>query len=460
MTKEFQNGLFIFRRDLRIVDNNGLNLISKMCEKIYTIFIFTPEQVGNSNSYKSDNSVQFMIESLQNLSSEIQKKGGRLICFYGSNEKIIMSCIKQLDIQLVCFNLDYSPYARERDLNIIKLCEKLETHIIYDTDYYLNEPNDVLSGTNQPYQKFTPYYEKAIHKQVQKPVSYHTIHFANSNKHILNQISLQSAFNRFTRVNKDILVHGGRLEGLKILRQAIITQKKYSITRNTLSKNTSLLSAYLKFGCVSIREVYHAFRNNRAFIRELYWRDFYAQLLYHFPEVLGKALKPNYNKIRWSNSDRLFRAWCRGETGFPILDASMRQLNTIGWTHNRGRMIASNMLTKIFLIDWRKGEKYYAQHLTDYDPASNNGGWQWSASTGTDSQPYFRIFNPFLQSKEYDSDCLYIKTWIPELKDIPNEDIHRWNEKWNLYPSCHYPKPIVNYEEQKEKALKMYKEIY
>ena len=232
----------------------------------------------------------------------------------------------------------------------------------------------------------------------------------------------------------------------------------YAQTRNDLAKPTSQLSAYIKFGNVSIREVYKAFRSKRDFIRQLFWRDFYAGVLYAFPRVLGHSLKPKYDKIKWHHNERWFQAWCRGETGIPIVDASQRQLLHTGWTHNRGRMISSSILIKILLIDWRKGERFYAENLVDYDVASNNAGWQWSSGGGSDAQPFFRYFNPYLQSENYDSDCEYIKRWIPELKDVPSKDIHDWENTWMNYKECGYPKPIVNYAEQKEISIKMYKD--
>jgi deoxyribodipyrimidine photo-lyase len=444
---------------LRIVDNNGLNLLNEKCKNIYTIFIFTPEQVGSGNEYKSNNCVQFMIESLQDLSSEIRKQGGQLIIFYGHNEKVVADCIKAFNINVVCFNLDYSPYAKKRDKEVIELCEKMKTYVMYDHDYYLHEPESILNGTGQPYQKFTPYYNVASKKKVQVPAGKRSLHLKSSNAHISNKISLSDAMNKFVgKLNSDILVHGGRANALKQMKIAAKNIQHYARTRDELSKPTSQLSAYIKFGNVSIREVYYAFKSNHAFTRQLYWRDFYGQILYHFPHVLGHSLKPKYDKIKWHNSERLFNAWAKGQTGFPIVDASQRQLLATGWTHNRGRMISSSILTKIFLIDWRKGERFYAQHLVDYDVANNNGGWEWSAGTGADAQPFFRYFNPYMQSEEHDPECEYIKKWIPELKDVPNKAIHNWNTEWENHKDSSYPKPIVDYTEQKEKSLKMYKD--
>jgi len=460
MSNKFENGLFIFRRDLRIIDNNGLNLLCKYCKNIYTIFIFTPEQVGNNNKYKSDNSVQFMIESLQDLSSQLAKSGGQLYTFYGHNDKIVTECIRDFHIQIVCFNLDISPYARERDAKIINLCENLKTYVIYDYDYYLHEPGLILNGSGEPYKKFTPYYKASLQKKVAEPVKLGNLHLTKSSVHLANRITLEEAFKKFTKLNTDILVRGGRTEAIKTLKHALKTQTHYASTHNMLDSQTTLLSAYIKFGCLSIREVYKAFRGKTALIRQLIWRDFYANILYSFPKVLGHAMKEKYNGIHWHHNTSWFEKWCNGETGFPVVDACMRQLNTTGYMHNRGRLIVACFLTKTLLIDWREGEEYFARKLTDYDPASNNGNWQWVASTGADSQPYFRIFNPWEQAKNYDPNCEYIKKWVPELKEVPNKDIFNWETTFVEYKDIKYPKPIVDYKKQKDLAIKMFGNIF
>jgi deoxyribodipyrimidine photo-lyase len=456
---KYENGLFIFRRDLRVIDNVGLNLANSMCKHIYPIFIFTPEQVTSSNKYKSNNAVQFMIESLKNLSSQIEKMNGKLLCFYGKNDSIVSHLIKELDINVVCFNADYTPYAIQRELSIIHICDKMGVHVEYGHDYYLHPPGTIVNGQGEPYQKFTPYYNTASKKKVDAPASLRKIHFASTTKQLTNKITLDEAFNKFVgKGNLNILVHGGRDDAIKQLKEAAKNILHYAKTRNDLSKPTSQLSAYIKFGNISIREVYKIFRSKHDFIRQLYWRDFYAGVLYSFPYVLGHALKPKYNKIKWHHNERWFDAWKKGTTGIPIVDASQRQLLHTGWTHNRGRMISSSVLTKILLIDWREGEQFYAQHLVDYDVGNNNGGWQFSAGTGADAQPYFRYFNPYIQSKANDIECEYIKTWIPELQNIEPKDIHNWDTAWEKHKDCDYPKPIVDYKEQKEKSMKMYKD--
>jgi deoxyribodipyrimidine photo-lyase len=453
----FENGLFIFRRDLRVIDNNGLNLANSKCKRIYPVFIFTPEQVTGANKFKSDNAVQFMIETLQDLETQINKMGGKLLCFYGHNVPIVSYLIKSLDINAVFFNADYSPYAIHRELSIIQLCDKMGVPVEYGDDYYLHPPGTIVNGTGGPYQKFTPFYNASLRKKVDPPASLRKIHFATTNKQLENRISLDDALKKFTKINPDILVHGGRTEAIKQLKIASKNIKNYPRTHNELSQPTSQLSAYIKFGCISIREVYKIFRSKHDFIRQLFWRDFYANILYSFPHVLGHALKPNYNKVLWHHNTNWFNAWTNGETGFPVVDAGMRELNSTGYMHNRARLITSSFLIKTLLIDWQKGEQYFAKKLTDYDPASNNGNWQWTAGSGADSQPYFRIFNPWLQAENFDPNCEYIKKWIPELKDVPVKDILNWEETYSQYKNIKYPKPICNYQEQKEKALKMYK---
>jgi deoxyribodipyrimidine photo-lyase len=457
MTQKMENGLFIFRRDLRIVDNNGLNFLSTLCNNIYTIFIFTPEQVGSGNKYKSDNAVQFMVESLIDLASEIKKEGGHLYTFYGHNEKVIADCIKAWDINVVAFNLDITPYARIRDDGIVKMCQRMKVFITYDYDYYLCEPGTIKTETGLPYQKFTPFYNKASKIKVQPPASKKHLPLKNKETYVPNKITLEQAMKKFTKINPDILVHGGRSEALKMLSKAVRDIKNYDATHNDLNKKTTELSAAIKFGCLSIREVYKALHSKTGLIRQLYWREFYSNILYEFPRVLGHSLKPKYDKIKWHHNSSWFSAWCKGETGFPIVDAGMRQMNVTGYMHNRSRLIVASFLVKTLLIDWREGEKYFAQTLTDYDVANNNGNWGWISSGGADSQPFFRIFNPSLQGENFDKDCEYIKKWVPELSTLDPKIIHNWETEWVNHKDIKYPKPICNYSEQRDKALQLYK---
>jgi deoxyribodipyrimidine photo-lyase len=456
----FENGLFIFRRDLRIIDNNSLNIMNSKCKNIYTIFIFTPEQVSNSNKYKSYNAIQFMIESLENLYQEINNSGGKLYTFYGDNNKIISYLIERLNIDYLSFNIDITPYAMERDRKIKDLCEKKGCEIECYHDYYLNPPGTIFNSSDEPYRKFTPYYNVSIKKHIQPPLKIRILKFHKTTIHLPNQISLTQSFSKFLNnyYNEDISVNGGRDNAIICLNEAKKTQHNYSKTHNLVYRNTTLLSAYIKFGCISIREVYKTFRSNHDLIRQLIWRDFYANILFNYPYVLEHPMKKEYSKIKWHNNSNYFNAWKSGKTGFPIVDAGMRQMNTTGYMHNRSRLIVSSFLIKTLLINWKNGEKYFANKLVDYDPANNNLNWQWIASTAVDSQPYFRIFNPWLQQEEFDEECEYIKKWVPELIDVPPKDIHKWYDSYENHKNIKYNKPICDYYEQKEKALKMYKD--
>jgi len=463
--EKFENGLFIFRRDFRIIDNNGLNLINSKCKNVFTIFIFTPEQVTNANKFKSDNAVQFMIESLQDLEEQIRRSGGKLYCFFGKNDIIIKKLINILDINYLCFNADYTPYAINRDYNILSMCNQMNIVAEYAHDYYLHPPGTIMNGSGEPYKKFTPFYTTCLQKKVELPSKLRKMNLSKSNKltnaaSSVKLILLDKALNKFTKYNKNILVHGGRIEALARIKKYAKEITNYKPTHNNVDVPTSELSAYIKFGCISIREVYKTFKGKRDFIRQLIWRDFYANILFSFPYVLGNSMKENYNKLKWHHNESWFHAWCNGNTGFPIVDAGMRQLNITGYMHNRARLIVASFLVKTLLISWEKGEKYFAEKLTDYDPASNNGNWQWVASTGADSQPYFRIFNPWEQLKHFDSECKYVKSWIPELADVPNRDIFNWDTEYDKYKSIKYPKPICDYKKQKELALHMYSSVF
>lgn len=470
MKKKFENGLFIYRRDFRTVDNTGLNLLSRECNNVYAIFIFTPEQVGSGNNFKSNNAVQFMIESLEDLAGQIKRDGGRLVTFYGHNENVIPECIAAWNIEIVSYNLDCTPYARKRDDFIFDMCMKKDVIPAATFDYYLLELGSVTNSSGSIYQKFTPYYNAALKKKVDEPAKATHINFANSTKQLRYTISLADAMKKFvpSGPNPNILVHGGRAQAIKQLRNAMKSQQQYAKNHNQLSKPTSQLSAYIKFGCLSIREMYKAFRRNRDLVRQLYWRDFYANVLLAYPHVLHKSLKSNYDKVKWHHNKRFLTAWQNGETGFPVVDACMKQLNTTGYLHNRGRLIVASFLVKTLLIDWREGERYFATQLTDYDVASNNGNWGWISGSGADSQPWFRIFNPWEQSKNYDANCEYIKHWLPQLSELDSKTIHNWNTQYVNYKknnknnktSIDYPEPICDYKIQKELAMKMYEDAF
>lgn len=457
--------IFIHRRDIRWQDNTSL---LKM-ENVIPIFIFTPEQIyPKKNKYFSNNLVEFMCKSLVELNDEYKKlkKGSKLTLFEGDIINVLDEIIKKNKINRIGFNIDYSPYSKKRDDKIINWAQKNKIEIITNEDMLLNnviEGNTKSPNSDEPYKVFTPYYNHCKTKKVniissKKPkLSDSSLKSVNKFKISVNEIS------KFYEENENRNVEPGRIEGLKKLKN-IKNLKKYNKCRNFLDYKTSNLSAYINLGIISIREVYHYAINklgkSNDFIKELYWRDFYYNILYYFPHVVGNPFNEKYSKLKWDNNRSNFNKWCNGTTGFPIVDACMRQLNTTGYMHNRGRMIVASFLTKNLRTDWKWGEKYFAKQLIDYNISANNGGWQWASGTGTDAQPYFRIFNPWTQSSNYDEDASFIKYWIPELKDVPEKDIHNWNKKYNLYPNVKYPKPIVEHDKTRVEALKMYKKIF
>lgn len=450
------NGLFIFHRDFRIVDNSGLIQLSKKCDKLYTCFVFTNEQVSR-NSYKSTNAIQFMIESLVDLEKELSKNGGKLIVCHGPTVTCLSNIILSLNIDIVGFNEDYTPYAKERIDKIQKLCKKNHVECEMFHDYYINEPGTILSGSNTVYQKFTPYYEKSIIEgDFKNPSKVNLRNLSNTTKTIEKTLTLENAMKKFVnKENDNLVVHGGRDLGLTQLKQALVRTKDYKDDRDDMSKETSILSAYIKFGCVSIREVTSKFSirygKHGEFIRQLIWRDFYMDLLNAYPESLGKLHDSSMDK-HWTKNENWLNKWKKGETGFPLVDAGMRQMNQTGYMHNRARMIVASFLTKILNIDWREGEKYFAQTLVDYDPASNSGNWQAVVGGGLYSMPWFRVLSPWAQSEKNDVDSKYVKTWIPELKDVLPKHIHKWY-KYHKKNDTTYPRPMIDYDEHVESYM-------
>lgn len=458
---KLDNGLFIFHRDLRLIDNIGLINASKKVKTLYLCFIFTPEQVSNKNDYRSDNSIQFMIESLNELSSETEKLDGRLIVLYNDNITAINNLIQELNIEGVYFNKDYSPYALDRDSKIIELCKKNNIECNSFEDYYLYEPGKIISsGSGEAYKKYTPFYNAVLNIEPLKPSKATVKNIGN--KSIKGEVLLSSMITKLhITINDDKLVKGGRQNGLTKLLLAKKKQAEYDTKRDYFSEKTTHLSAYIKFGCVSIREVYYTFKKQfgleHGLIRELIWREFFAHVLYAFPEVVGKSYQKKYRNLKWKNNKNDFKKWKNGNTGFPMIDACMRELNTTGYMHNRGRMTVASFLIKTLLIDWRWGEKYFAQQLTDYDVASNNGNWQGISGTGVDMKPYFRDMNPWIQSEKFDKNAIYIKYWVPELTDVPASDIHKWSEVHSKYTNVKYPEPMIDYYSRKEEMISMYK---
>lgn len=401
--------LFVFRRDLRLTDNTALINADKAGYSVIPCFIFDPKQLNNK--YKSNNCIQFMIESLTDLNEQLALYGSRLYTFYGHPWDIIRKIIKSGDIHSVFVNQDYSVYSKYRDKKIKEVCDDRDVNFIQYEDILLNDVNEIKTKTGEHYKKFTPYYRAAQKNRVEHPAKYHYRHLI---KKYIAPIATYTNLNALYKKNDNLYIRGGRNNAKKILRN-IANLHNYDKTRDFPVYDTTLLSPHNKFGTVSIREVYHAIRQNirgkKILLRELYWRDFYYNQMHFEPDYFKMNLG-KYSNIVWKNDTNKWKQWKSGNTGIPIVDAGMRQLNETGWIHNRIRMIVATVLTKIFLIDWRKGEKYFRTKLVDYDVSQNLMNWYWVSGEAPFSAPYFRVMKPDNQVKKYDKNCEYITEWI------------------------------------------------
>ena len=451
----FSKSLFIFRRDFRLHDNTALREACASSNQVTAAFIADPRQLS-SNEYRGWNSVAFMVASLQDLERQLQEQGGTLNYFTGTPEEVLRSLLPGSGIEAVFTNTDYTPFARARDTAVAQCCAELGVAFTCCHDVLLHSPGTVLKGDGGPYTVFTPFFKRAAALEAPKPQRF------TSGRLTPDLLPGATAQIPIHPPQEEVAntVRGGRTEGLACLKRATALLD-YADRRDVCAEpGTSRLSPHLKFGTVSIRETYHtlakALGANHPLIRQLFWRDFFYHIAFHFPHVFSGAFHRKYDTLEWENNPDQFQAWCAGRTGFPMVDAGMRELRETGFMHNRARMVTASFLTKDLRIDWRWGEKYFAQHLTDYDPAINNGSWQWSASTGCDAQPYFRVFNPWIQQKRFDPDCVYIKRWIPELRDYSPAAIHALQTGKALLG---YPAAIVDHREAKDAAEEMFEQV-
>ncbi len=458
MEKKYKISLFIFRRDLRIEDNTALIEALKQSERVLPAFIFDPAQISKTNSFRSPNAIRFMIESLDDLQVQLETSKGKLLFLHGKPEEAIKSLLKSVELDAIFVNRDYTPYSTDRDDKIKSFCESKNIKFISYNDLLLNEPEEIKTGSGEAYQKFTAFFKKAIKKQIAKPEKNNLTNYYD--KKVPENIDKDFLKSVISEASEKTKIKGGRKNCLKIL-DDIESFDNYAKTRDFPAIETTQLSAHIKFGTSSIREVYYAIYNklspSHELIQQLYWRDFFTHIAFNYPYVFGYPFKKKYEALKWSDDQEKFKLWCQGKTGFPIVDAGMRQLNQTGFMHNRVRMIVASFLTKDLHINWLWGEKYFAQQLVDYDPSVNNGNWQWVASTGCDSQPYFRIFNPWLQQKKFDPECTYIKYWIPELSSYSPKEIHNWHT--NKQVENLYPEPICDHKKEAPVAKKAYKSV-
>ncbi|MBR9920832.1 MAG: deoxyribodipyrimidine photo-lyase [Bacteroidetes bacterium] len=435
--------IFWFRRDLRLEDNAGLYRALKGPNPVLPLFIFDWNILSELED-RDDARVTFIYDEISRLKKELQEAGGDLIVRYGKPENVWETLLQEYEVDAVYTNRDYEPYAKERDAKIRLMCNKQDVEFFHFKDQVIFDGGEVLKSDGDPYVVFTPYsrlWKKKLSTRMvdvageETPVSYYFQSYP-SKKYLKNLAKERTAEipqlseMGFTRSSIEI-------PDKSIQRKLV---KNYKENRNFPAVDgTSRLGIHFRFGTISIREKARSAQDlSETFLNELIWRDFYSMILDHFPKVVDGPFREKYEKIPWRNREDEFEKWCQGKTGYPIVDAGMRQLNQTGYMHNRVRMVVASFLTKHLLINWQWGEKYFARKLLDFDLASNNGGWQWAAGTGTDAAPYFRIFNPASQQQKFDKDKKYIKEWVPE---FGTED---------------YPEPMVEHKMARERCLEAY----
>ena len=424
--------IFWFRRDLRLDDNIGFYNALKSNYPVLPIFIFDSEILHKLP--KDDARVTFIHNTLQDMRQTLQYDyGSSLAVFHGKPNDIYQELLKDYNVNTVYTNHDYEPYATERDNKIKKLLHLNNTEFKTFKDQVIFEKSEIVKKNGDPYKVYTPYMHtwKAEFKTIDLKIYNTEEYFRNLIKdRNLPNLSLSEI--GFVTSKQTILPYN--------ITPTLI--KQYESTRNFPAKNsTSRLGPHLRFGTVSIRKITKKAiaETNEIFWQELIWREFFMQILWHFPHTAKNSFKPKYDRIEWRNNEEEFKLWCEGKTGFPLVDAGMRQLNETGFMHNRIRMLVGSFLCKHLLIDWRWGETYFAEKLHDYDMSSNIGNWQWVAGSGVDTAPYFRIFNPTSQIQKFDKDLEYINKWVIDFQELT------------------YPQPIVNHKMARERCLLIYK---
>ncbi|WP_026763985.1 cryptochrome/photolyase family protein [Sediminibacterium salmoneum] len=421
-----------FRRDLRLSDNAALYHALKAGTPVLPIFIFD-QHILDQLEDKKDKRVAFIHGAISEMQTALVGMGSSMQVFYGKPLEVFGKLVEQYSIGTVFTNHDYEPYALERDASVQSFLAQKSISFSTCKDQVIFEKSEVVKDDGKPYTVFTPYSRKW--KAALKPFYLKAYPTEKYFKHFYQQAPLAIPSLSSMGFESVELVFPS-----KELNQEIV--KKYSQNRDfpALDNGTSKMGVHLRFGTVSIRKIATiAAGLNETYLNELIWRDFYQMILWHFPKVgKGQAFKAEYDKIKWRNNEEEFQKWCEGKTGYPIVDAGMRELNTTGFMHNRVRMIVASFLTKHLLIDWRWGEAYFASKLLDFDLSANNGGWQWAASSGCDAAPYFRVFNPYLQTEKFDKEFKYIKKWVPEFQEFT------------------YPKPIVVHEVARKRVLETF----
>lgn len=435
--------IFWHRRDLRLEDNHGLFAALKCGLPVQPIFIFD-RNILDKLEDQDDARVTFIHQEVSRLQEELREKwGSDLQVYYGFPEKVWSEVLKKNEVKAVYTNKDYEPYALERDQKVRELLAQKDIELHTFKDHVIFEKTEIVKSDGDPYTVFTPYskrWKSALKKEMVKgekgeiPKA-----LASFDSEAHGENFHKSKPTEMPSLTKMGFKSSSLQFPSKTVKQGLI--RTYDETRNFPGiEGTSRLGIHFRFGTISIREkARKALKLNETFLNELIWRDFYAMILSNFPHVAEGSFRPKYDFIEWRNDEAEFNAWCQGKTGYPIVDAGMRELNATGYMHNRVRMITASFLTKHLLIDWRWGEAYFARKLLDFDLSSNNGGWQWAAGSGTDAAPYFRIFNPYTQQEKFDKHFKYIKKWVPE------------------FQSDNYLNPIVEHKAARERCLETYK---
>ncbi|WP_373524285.1 deoxyribodipyrimidine photo-lyase [Aquiflexum sp.] len=423
--------IFWFRRDLRLEDNTGLYYAYSQEKNVLPLFIFD-QNILEKLEDRQDARVGFIHTQIQSLSDRLKEFGSTILVKYGKPLEIYKELISIYELQNVYTNRDYEPYAKERDGEVKNLLKENGIQLLDFKDQVIFEKEEIVNGSGEFYKVFTPYSRVWLEKYNNSPIQLLSLDKKKNNFFKSEPLTIPTL--------EDMGFEKSEIEipPLEIDKPLI---ERYDALRNfPAQKGTSRLGIHLRFGTISVRKLaMEAAQLNSTFLNELIWREFYMMILYHNPKVIDQAFKPQYDRIPWRNSEEGFAKWCEGKTGYPIVDAGMRELNATGYMHNRVRMIVASFLTKHLLIDWRWGEAYFAKKLLDFELSSNNGGWQWAAGTGTDAQPYFRVFNPESQTEKFDKELKYIKKWVPE------------------YGTEKYPKPMVDHKFARQRAIETYK---
>jgi deoxyribodipyrimidine photo-lyase len=424
--------IFWFRRDLRLFDNTALSAALQENKPVVPIFIFD-RQILDGLEDKSDARLEFIHDKVVEIQSRLQEMGSSLLVFYGDPVEVFGKLVSTYNINAVYTNRDYEPYANKRDDKIAAYLQSAGIPFRRFKDQVIFEHREITKEDGEPYRMFTPYKRRWL--QV----------FRSQRPEIVDTDIYDTGFLSCDPTPVPSLEELGFVKNPIKIPPADFNQKiieNYHQTREYPAiEGTSRLGIHLRHGTISIRQAVKLARDlNDTWLNELIWREFYMMILSNYPQVVNHAFKPAYDKVPWINDPQQFNKWCTGTTGYPIVDAGMRELNATGYMHNRVRMITASFLTKHLLIDWRWGESYFATKLLDYELSSNNGGWQWAAGTGTDAQPYFRVFNPWSQAEKFDPDQVYIKKWVTELD------------------GSDYPSPVVDHKAARQRAIKTYKQ--